>query len=198
VITTDVGDDAATIAARERLGPMLAGTDDPYLYALGQLTIAGISAIVGDFDGALRAASVSVERFRAQDEPFWTAVAARGRLRPALGRYDEARQPDRGAWRGAAVRQRMAGRVSGAALANVAVIQSRSTTRPDLLEDALDLSLAAYSNRSVTPPRPRTLGCPTRKAMPNWPRCWRERLTACAFGLGCVRGRPCGMERRSW
>src|SRR6185437_9609078 len=35
----------------------------------------GVSAIVGDFDGALRQESASLEELRGQDEPYWTTVA---------------------------------------------------------------------------------------------------------------------------
>jgi hypothetical protein len=49
-----VGDDQAAVAARDRLAPLLEGIQDPFLHAVSQLTIAGISAVVGDFDGALR------------------------------------------------------------------------------------------------------------------------------------------------
>ncbi len=70
-----VGDDAAALAARERLAPLVDGIQDPYLHAVAQVTMAGISAVVGDFDSALREELVSLEQLRGQDEPFWTAVA---------------------------------------------------------------------------------------------------------------------------
>ena len=86
------GDDAAALAARERLAPLLAEIDDPYLHAVSQLAMAWTSPIVGDLDGALRGASVSLEQLRGQDEPFWTAVAAStaGVVETAMGRYDDA------------------------------------------------------------------------------------------------------------
>ncbi len=72
----EVGDDAAALAARERLAPLLAGIEDPFLHAVSQLAMAWASPIAGDFDGALREASASLEELRGQDEPFWTALAA--------------------------------------------------------------------------------------------------------------------------
>jgi len=46
----------------------------------------------GAFDGALRAAAVSLEELRGQDEPVFTGMAAftAGSLQMALGRYDDA------------------------------------------------------------------------------------------------------------
>jgi soluble lytic murein transglycosylase-like protein len=70
----EVGDDPTALSARQRLAPLLTSIQDPYLQALCQLAMAWISP-VGDFDGALRAASVSLEQLRGQDEPFWTALA---------------------------------------------------------------------------------------------------------------------------
>jgi hypothetical protein len=87
-----VGDDRAALAARKRLAPLLAGIQDPFLHAVSQLTVAGISAVVGDFDGALRQALASLEELRGQDEPFWTvtAVLTAGLVETAMGRYDDA------------------------------------------------------------------------------------------------------------
>jgi Tetratricopeptide repeat len=87
----EVGDDPTALSARQRLAPLLTSIQDPYLQALCQLAMAWISP-VGDFDGALRAASVSLEQFRGQDEPFWTALAVvtLGSVETAMGRYDDA------------------------------------------------------------------------------------------------------------
>jgi hypothetical protein len=56
-----------------------------------QLATAWTWAIVGDFDGALREASVSLDQLRGQDEPLWTAAAlvTLGSLETALGRHDD-------------------------------------------------------------------------------------------------------------
>jgi hypothetical protein len=93
VTAEDVGDDAAALAARERLAPLLAGISDPFLHALAQLAMAWTLPIAGDFDGALREAVVSLEELRGQDEPVFMGMAAftAGSLNTALGRYDDAR-----------------------------------------------------------------------------------------------------------
>jgi predicted ATPase len=153
IITTDVGDDASMLGTRERLGPILEGVSDPYLYALGQLTMAGIAAILGDFDEALRAALVSVERLRAQNEPFWTAVAVlqAGFLEITVGRYDDALR-HLSEVRATAQRSDNAWLAtwSRAALANLAVIQGRLDQATELIEEAISLTLAAHSPRSLT------------------------------------------------
>ena len=76
LIAMDVGDDAAALAARQRLGPLLAGIEDPFLHAICQVAIAWASPITGDCDGALREVSASLEQLRGQDEPLWTTLAA--------------------------------------------------------------------------------------------------------------------------
>ena len=48
VTALDVGDDAAALAARRRLGPLLEGIDDPFLHALCQLAMAWSSPIAGE------------------------------------------------------------------------------------------------------------------------------------------------------
>jgi hypothetical protein len=92
VTAREVGDNVAALAARERLGPLLAGIQDPYLHAVAQLASAWTSAIVGDFDGALREASVSLAELRGQEEPLWTTVAlvTLGAVETAVGRHDDA------------------------------------------------------------------------------------------------------------
>jgi hypothetical protein len=66
--------------------------DATTLHAVSNLAMAWTSPILGDFDGALRQASVSLEQFRGQDEPFWTALAvgSAGALETVVGRYDDA------------------------------------------------------------------------------------------------------------
>ena len=92
VIAVDTGDDTAALAARQRLAPLLAGIQDPFLRAVCQLAMAWSLPITGDLDGALREAAVSLEELRGQDEPVFTAMAAftAGSLEMALGRYDDA------------------------------------------------------------------------------------------------------------
>ncbi len=95
-----VGEVQATLAASQRLGSLLARICDPYLHAVSQQAMAGISAVAGDFDGALRTESACLEELRGQDEPYWTTVAtltyglvetAMGRPEAALGHLREAR-----------------------------------------------------------------------------------------------------------
>ncbi|HEX6756774.1 MAG TPA: DUF4062 domain-containing protein, partial [Mycobacteriales bacterium] len=90
----EVGDDRMALTAGERLAPVLDGIEDPYLRAVSRLVMSWASGIVGDFDGALEQASVSLDQLRAQDELFWTAVAAytAGLVEMTVGRYDDARR----------------------------------------------------------------------------------------------------------
>ena len=86
------GDDAQALAAGERLAPLLDRIDDPFLRAVSHLAMAWMAPIAGDFDGALREASVSLEQLRGQDEPVWTglAIVTLGSLETSAGRYDDA------------------------------------------------------------------------------------------------------------
>ena len=88
----EVGDDQMALAARERLAPLLDRIEDPYLCSVARLVLAWTDGIVGDFDGSLRGASVSLEELRVQDEPFSTALAAytAGLVEMTVGRYDDA------------------------------------------------------------------------------------------------------------
>ncbi|HEV3290272.1 MAG TPA: hypothetical protein VG123_14865 [Streptosporangiaceae bacterium] len=76
VIAVHTGDDAAALAARQRLAPLLAGIQDPFLRAACQLAMAWSLPIVGDLDGSLREAAVSLQELRGQDEPVFAAIAA--------------------------------------------------------------------------------------------------------------------------
>ena len=89
----EVGDDDMALTAGERLEPLLDGIEDPYLRAVSRLVMSWAAGIVGDFDGALARASVSLEQLRTQGELFWTAVAAytAGLVEMTAGRYDDAR-----------------------------------------------------------------------------------------------------------
>jgi predicted ATPase len=154
VIANEVGgDDAAALAARERLAPLLAGIQDPFLQATSQLVMASISAVAGDFDGALRGALVSLERLRDQDEPFWAAVAAstagveemaEGRYDDALGHLTEVRDL------GERVDNARLIAWSRVQLGTLALVQGRLDDARTLLDEGLDLSLANYSTRNVT------------------------------------------------
>jgi tetratricopeptide (TPR) repeat protein len=153
VTATDVGDDAAALAARQLLAPLLAGISDPFLHAAAQLAMAWTLPITGDFDGALREVTVSLEEFRGQDEPVFTAMAefTAGSVDTALGRYDdalphlrEARDVvdlPRGDWLAAGSRVQ---------LGILDVLRGSLDEARALLEEALDLSLAARSTAFVT------------------------------------------------
>jgi predicted ATPase len=147
-----VGADQA-IQASQRLESLLAGIRDPYLHAVSQVTMAGISAAVGDFEGALRTESACLEELRGQDEPYWTTVAiltyglvetAMGRPEAALGHLREARA--------------LAGRFDHAGLSAwsqvqlglLALVRGRPEEARTLLDEGLELSLATHSTRNVT------------------------------------------------
>ena len=152
-LAVDTGDDAAALAARQRLASLLAGISDPFLHAVAQLAMAWILPIDGDFDGALREAAVSLEELRGQDEPVFTAMAAftASSLEMALGRYDDAERDLREA-------RDLAEPVGGDWLAAgsqvqpgiLAVLQGRLDEARPLLDEALGLSLAAHSTQFVT------------------------------------------------
>ena len=92
MLADNVGDDPTAVTAHNRLAPLLKQIEDPYLRAVCHLATAWTAPIVGDFDGALREASVRLEQFRQQDEPFWTALtfAAAGIPETTVERYDDA------------------------------------------------------------------------------------------------------------
>src|SRR5262249_60798803 len=104
-------------------------------------------------DDALREALVSLEELRDKDEPFWTAVAVLSAclVETAMGRYD-------GAVRHAQEVSDLAARFDYAWLAawsrvqlgKLAVVQGRLDEGHALLDEALELSLATHSTRSVT------------------------------------------------
>jgi len=149
----EVGDDKAALAARERLAPLLDGIEDSYLRAVSQLVMAWIAGIVGDFDGALRRALISLEQLGGQDEPFWTALAnyTAGLVETTVGRYDEA-LPHLTEALGVAERfdNPWLAAVTRMYLGTVAAAQGRPEEARGLLDRGLELSLAAHSTRSVT------------------------------------------------
>jgi predicted ATPase len=153
VMAVDTGDDTAALAAGQRLAPLLAGVQDPFLRAVCQLAMAWSLPIAGDLDGALREAAVSLEELRSQDEPVFTAITVFtvGSLEMALGRYDDAQRHLReardlaevcgGDWFAAGSRVQ---------LGILAVLRGRLDEAQALIDEALDLSLAARSPRFVT------------------------------------------------
>jgi predicted ATPase len=147
-----VGDDTA-LAASQRLASLLERIQDPYLHAVCQLAMAGISAVVGDFDGALRGELVSLEELRGQDEPYWTTVAvlSAGLVETAMGRHDDALGHLHEA-RDLAERFDHAGLSAWAhvQLGILALLRSRPEEARALLDKGLELSLATHSTRNVT------------------------------------------------
>ena len=153
VMAVDTGDDTAALAAGQRLAPLLAGIQDPFLRAVCGLAMAWSLPIAGDLDGALREAAVSLEEFSGQDELVFTAIAAFtvGSLEMALGRYDDALRYLREARDLAEVCGGdwfLAG--SRVQLGILAALRDRLDEARALLDEALDLSLAARSTRFVT------------------------------------------------
>jgi len=149
----EVGDDQVALAACERLAPLLDEIGDSYLRAVSQLVMAWTSGIDGDFDGALRGALGSLEQLRGQDEPFWTALAVytAGLAELTIGRYDDA-LPHLTEMRDLAERlgNPWLAAVSRVDLGMLAVAQGRPEEARGLLDEGLELSLAARSTRSVT------------------------------------------------
>ena len=153
VLAVDAVDDTAALAARQRLAPLLAGICDPFLHAASQLVMAWTLPITGDFDGALREAAASLEELRGQDEPAFTAMAAftAGSMDLALGRYDDAlghlleardlAERSGGDWLAAGSRVQ---------LGIMAVLRGSLDEARVLLDEALDLSVAARSTPFVT------------------------------------------------
>jgi ATP/maltotriose-dependent transcriptional regulator MalT len=115
--------------------------------------MAWTSTIVGDFDGALRGALACLEELPGRDEPLWTALAVgtASFLETAVGRYDDALRHLREA-RGLAARFDSAWLAawSRVLLGTLAVVRGRLEEARTLLDEALDLSLAAHSTRNVT------------------------------------------------
>ena len=109
--------------------------------------------VAGDYGGALREVTVSLEELRGQDEPVFTAMAALtvGSLETTLGRYDDALRHlrevrdlvdlSRGDWLAAGSRVQ---------LGILDVLRGSLDEARALLEEALDLSLAARSITFVT------------------------------------------------
>jgi tetratricopeptide (TPR) repeat protein len=153
VLAVDTGDDAAALAARQRLAPLLPRIGDPFLHAVSQLAMAWSLPIADDLEGALQEVAASLEELRGQDEPVFTAIAAfgAGSLEVALGRHDDASRHLREA-------RDLAQRFGGdwlaagcqAELGILEVLRGRPDHARALLDQALELSLAARSTPFVT------------------------------------------------
>jgi predicted ATPase len=149
----EVGDDQMALTAGERLQPLLDGIEDPFLRAVSRLVMSWAAGIVVDFDGALEKASVSLDQLRAQDEPFWTALAAytAGLLELNVGRYDDAlRHLTEMRDLAETLDNPWLAAVSRVYLGTVAVAQGRLAEARAPMDEGLERSLAAHSTRGVT------------------------------------------------
>jgi predicted ATPase len=153
VTEDEMGDDQAGLAARQRLGPLLAGIDDPLLRAVSELAMAWTAPVDDDLDGALRQALASVVQLRGQDAPFWTALAlgTAGLVETSVGRHHDAQRHLREARDlGERFDHPWLAAWSRVLLGTLAVVRGRLEEARALLEEGLELSLAAHSTRSVT------------------------------------------------
>jgi hypothetical protein len=93
VTEDEVGDEQAVLTARQRLGPLLAGIDDPSCRRCPSWPWRG-PPVVGDLDGVLRGALASLEQLRGQDAPFWTALAlgTAGLVETFVDHHDDAQR----------------------------------------------------------------------------------------------------------
>ena len=152
VSAVEVGDDTTALAAHQQLAALQEVIGDPFLHAVSQLAISWAIPITGDFDSALRAASVALEELHSQDEPLWTALAAGtvGSMQTTAGLCDDALSNLR------EVRE-LGDRLNSAWLAawsrgllgTVAALQGRLDQARELLDDALTRSMEAHSTGSV-------------------------------------------------
>jgi predicted ATPase len=152
VTANRAGDAAAALAASQRLAPLLAHVDDPYLRALSRLAMGWASLAAGDPDGALRQDSVSLEELRGQDEPYWTATAALsvGSVQAAIGRDDDAvRHLSQARELADRFGYHWLGIWSRVQLGTLDALRGRLDQARNLLDEALDLSLATRSTSFV-------------------------------------------------
>jgi hypothetical protein len=149
----DLGDDQMAVTACERIGPLLPLLDDSHLRSVARLAMAWTFPIDGRFEDALRAASASLDELRAEDEPIWTGLAAGsvGGLQLLLGRYDDAAAHIREARDlGDRVNSPWVAAWSRTLQGTLAVHRGQWAEAGPVLEEALDLSLAAHSANSVS------------------------------------------------
>jgi predicted ATPase len=148
-----LGDRSAAVAASQRLAPLLPEIDDPFLGAVSRLALGWASMTTGDSDGAIRYDSAALEELREQDEPYWTAsaVLSVGSFKAAIGRDEDAARDmnearelgDRFSYEGPATWSRVM-------LGTLTVLRGRIGEAQKLLDQALDLSLAAGNAPFVT------------------------------------------------
>jgi predicted ATPase/DNA-binding SARP family transcriptional activator len=91
-ISVFTSDDPTALAACERLEPLIAASEDPFLHALSQLAVGWRLSNAGDLGGAAREVAGALETLRGQRAPFFTHMAAftLASIETALGRYDDA------------------------------------------------------------------------------------------------------------
>jgi tetratricopeptide (TPR) repeat protein len=152
IASNDVGDDAAEQAAARLLSSLLGTFDDPHLEAVSRLVITW-TLPNADYEGALSGAMSALESLRSQDEPWWALLAGLsvGELEMWTGRYEDARGHLRGtreladrsgySWLAAWSRTQ---------LAILAMADGLPDEARALLDEALELSLAAHSIRNVS------------------------------------------------
>jgi hypothetical protein len=93
VTSVEVGDDDSALAAIDAIDRLPRPVDDAHLANALQLAVAWTLPIVGDFEGALLAASNALTGFREQNEPFMAfALLTVGMLEMTLGRQEAARE----------------------------------------------------------------------------------------------------------
>ena len=153
VAALDMGDDAAALAANQRLRPLLPGIENHLLLAVSQLGMAWCAPLTGDFGGALQAAAKSLEQLRGLDEPLWTALAvgSLGTLERILARYDDAMRHLREAHDlGDRFGSTWLSAWSRVQLGTVSILQGDFAPARTVLDEALELSVAARSTECVT------------------------------------------------
>ena len=92
VTALEVGDDESALAAVDGLVGLVGHIDDSYLESAAQLAISWILPLLDDFDGALRAASMALDGFRLQNDPFVAFAALTvGMVEMALDNEEAAR-----------------------------------------------------------------------------------------------------------
>jgi tetratricopeptide (TPR) repeat protein len=146
-------DDAAALAAGDRLRSLLKTVHEPYLHAASQIAMAITSGIGDDLERALREAAAGLTELRGQDEPFWTVMAlvSLGSIETALGRYDDALSHLR-------EMSDVANRLSDArfvaaahlTLGSLALARGRLDEASEELDEGLDLNLALSNTRNVS------------------------------------------------
>jgi predicted ATPase/DNA-binding SARP family transcriptional activator len=147
-ISVFTSDDTTALDACERLEPLIAASEDPYLHALSQLAKGWRLPKAGDLDGAAREVGDALDKLRWQRAPFFTHVAAftLASIETALGRYEDASehlgQASNAAEKNGGHWFATGGRVR---LAILDVRRGRLEEGRQLLAEALDLGLAIQS-----------------------------------------------------